>query len=31
MNSIKTFAMLASPIVLPIVFAAMCIYGWSTP
>lgn len=28
---LKTIAMLAVPILMPVVFAAMLAYGWSTP
>lgn len=28
---LKTIAMLAVPIVMPVVVAAMAVYGWSTP
>lgn len=28
---LKTIAMLAVPIVMPVVIAAMLVYGWSTP
>ncbi|WP_276307480.1 MULTISPECIES: hypothetical protein [Variovorax] len=28
---LKTIAMLAVPIVMPVIVAAMAVYGWSTP
>lgn len=31
MSTLKTFAMLAVPVLLPVVFAAMIAFGWSTP
>lgn len=31
MNTLKTFGMLAGVVLLPVVFAAMIAFGWSTP
>lgn len=31
MSTLKTFAMLVSTVLLPVVFAAMLAFGWSTP
>lgn len=31
MSTIKIFAMLAVPVLLPVVLAAMLAFGWSTP
>jgi hypothetical protein len=30
-RQLKVAAMVATPIILPAVFAAMAVYGWSTP
>jgi len=30
-RDLKTFGMVCAPIVLPVVFAAMFLHGWTTP